>query len=146
MLIYLWNATQWNMTMIICICNSCSGHELNIIIIIIKRWYDSFIYRVLLKQQLSSYLILIIASAWLTACFRNLCSFQLKPMFRIFKVYASFIGGLCFFYQGPKLICQIKTYASFIQSLYSKLIVLILVAFASQCFYLLDLSKGLCSY
>jgi hypothetical protein len=46
-------------------------------------------------NQFSSYLILVIAFAWLTAYSKNLCFFQLKPMLRIFKAYASFIRGLC---------------------------------------------------
>jgi hypothetical protein len=60
------------------------------------------------------------------------------------EAYASFIRGLSLSVKLNPMLLIFEAYASFIQSLCSNLIILILVAFASQCCYLLDLPQGLC--
>jgi hypothetical protein len=65
-------------------------------------------------------------------------------LIRQIEAHASFIRGLSLSVKLKRMLLIFEAYASLIQSLCSKLIILILVAFASQCYYLLDLSQSLC--
>jgi hypothetical protein len=65
-------------------------------------------------------------------------------LIRQIEAYASFIRVISLSVKLKHMLLIFKAYVSFIKSLCSKLIILILVAFASQCSYLLDLSQGQC--
>jgi hypothetical protein len=65
-------------------------------------------------------------------------------LIRQIEACTSFIRGLSLSVKLKHMFLIFEAYASFIQSLCSKPIILILVAFASKCCYLLNLSQGLC--